>query len=79
MLKCDCGADLTKPKSVNRKYVGEDDDEEYTTEIEDIVFCNGHYDNNEGFEPDEKCDLSGGNFDTYDGCDTCNNCKAVVG
>lgn len=71
---CSCDADHQMPSSVIREYFNKDGEDSGTS-----VFGHGHYTSTGIFEPDEEVDLSGGRYDTADGCDTCANCGGIVG
>jgi len=66
-----CGADLSKEKSVTREYINKDGG--------DSVFGSGHYGSKDIYVPDVETNLSGGRYDLHDGSDSCSNCDAVVG
>ena len=66
-----CGADLSLSHSIIRKYINKDDNPS--------KFGTGHYDENGDYEPDQSVNLTDGRYDTVDGCDTCSNCRGIVG
>ena len=70
-MNCRCGASLNTDSAVQREYIDKGD--------KPNMVSFGHYDENGNFEPDQKVDLSGGNYDTFDGCDTCTDCGNIVG
>lgn len=71
-LKCNgCKTCLHDSASIVRTYTNKDDGAN--------VKCHGHYDENGGFEADEKVDLSNGRYDLCELSDKCSNCGEFVG
>lgn len=72
-LKCTCGADLTKPRSVSRLYVSKDEGGEDS-------HCLGHYNEvSEDFETDGSPSYPLEHHDLLDNSDECQNCGATTG
>jgi len=72
-LRCTCGADLTKPRSISRLYVSKDERHEDSS-------CLGHYDGlSEDFEADGSPSYPPEHHDLLDNSDNCQNCGATVG
>ena len=68
-----CGADLTLPDSVSRRYDNKDDGDS-------PEFGTGHYDPKDGcFEPGSRLPrLSGGRYDLNHDSDSCASCDAPL-